>query len=47
MDFVLDLPRLKSGKDFIFMIVDRFLKMTQFQSCHKIDGVISMAKFVF
>ncbi|RDX80940.1 hypothetical protein CR513_38447, partial [Mucuna pruriens] len=47
MKFVLSLSRSRGDRDSIFVVIDRFFKMTHFIPCHKIDDACYMANLLF
>ena len=47
MDLILGLPRSRKGRDYIFVVVDRFSKMAYFIACHKTNDSTNITNIFF
>lgn len=47
MNFVLELPRTRTGQDFILVVVDKISKMARFIACEKTENAASIAYLFF
>ena len=47
MNFILILPRIKRGRDLLFVVLDKLSKVTHFIPCHKIDDATNNVDLFF
>ena len=47
MNFILGLPKIEKNKDSIFVVIDRFSKMTHFVPCNEINNDTHIGELYF
>jgi len=47
MNFILELPRTRKDRDFVFVMMDMFSKRAHFIPCHEVDDASYIANIFF